>query len=70
MADTGSGMSPEVLAQLFEPFFTTTTPGQGTGLGLATVYGIVKQNGGHVAVESAPGKGSAFTLYLPRHHQD
>jgi PAS domain S-box-containing protein len=66
VADTGAGMSPEVLAHVFEPFFTTKPAGEGTGLGLATVYGIVAQAGGHVTVESQEGKGSRFRVYLPR----
>jgi two-component system cell cycle sensor histidine kinase/response regulator CckA len=66
VTDTGHGMGEEILAHLFEPFFTTKEPGKGTGLGLATVYGIVQRSGGAMAVESRPGQGSMFELWLPR----
>ena len=65
MTDTGTGMTPEVVEHLFEPFFTTKGPGRGTGLGLATVYGILQQAGGFITVETTPAAGSTFRVYLP-----
>jgi len=65
LSDTGQGMSPEVKAHIFEPFYTTKEIGQGTGLGLASVYGVVTQTGGSITVESAPGQGTTFRIWLP-----
>ncbi|QJB70566.1 response regulator [Parasphingorhabdus halotolerans] len=67
IADTGKGIPPDVIGKIFEPFFTTKEVGKGTGLGLSTVYGIVKQSGGYIFADSAPGAGATFSIYFPVH---
>jgi two-component system cell cycle sensor histidine kinase/response regulator CckA len=69
VSDDGPGIAPEVMDKIFDPFFTTKPVGEGTGLGLATVYGIVKQSDGWISVDSRPGEGAAFRIFLPVHHQ-
>jgi signal transduction histidine kinase len=68
--DTGTGIPPAVLSKLFEPFVTTKPPGVGTGLGLSTAYGIVEQTGGAIQVSTTPGRGSRFSVYLPKAEDD
>jgi two-component system, cell cycle sensor histidine kinase and response regulator CckA len=70
ISDTGTGIPPDIVDKIFEPFFSTKEVGKGTGLGLSTVYGIVKQTGGFVYVDSVPGEGTSFRIFLPRHRPE
>jgi two-component system cell cycle sensor histidine kinase/response regulator CckA len=70
VVDTGTGIPPDIVDKIFEPFFSTKEVGKGTGLGLSTVYGIVKQTGGFVYVDSEAGAGTSFRIFLPRHHAE